>query len=48
MPGHIWCTSETAEVADRSRRRCGGIVTGSVTNPMGMIVGFIDNPHFGG
>ena len=26
----------------------GGIVTGSVTNPMGMIVGFIDNPNFGG
>ena len=26
----------------------GGIVTGSVTNPMGMIVGFILNPHFGG
>jgi catechol 2,3-dioxygenase-like lactoylglutathione lyase family enzyme len=25
----------------------GGIVTGSVTNPMGMIVGFIDNHHFG-
>ena len=25
-----------------------GIVTGSVTNPMGMIVGFIYNPHFGG
>ena len=24
----------------------GGIVTGSVTNPMGMIVGFISNPHF--
>lgn len=24
----------------------GGIVTGSVTNPMGMIVGFIHNPHF--
>jgi catechol 2,3-dioxygenase-like lactoylglutathione lyase family enzyme len=24
----------------------GGIVTGSVTNPMGMIVGFILNPHF--
>jgi catechol 2,3-dioxygenase-like lactoylglutathione lyase family enzyme len=26
----------------------GGIVTGSVTNPMGMIVGFINNPHFRG
>ncbi|HUR22315.1 MAG TPA: hypothetical protein VMZ73_00435 [Acidimicrobiales bacterium] len=26
----------------------GGIVTGSVTNPMGMIVGFIYNPHFKG
>jgi len=24
----------------------GGIVTGSVTNPMGMIVGFIVNPNF--
>jgi catechol 2,3-dioxygenase-like lactoylglutathione lyase family enzyme len=24
----------------------GGIITGSVTNPMGMIVGFIYNPHF--
>ena len=24
----------------------GGIVTASVTNPMGMIVGFIFNPHF--
>ncbi len=24
----------------------GGIVTGSVTNPMGTIVGFIFNPHF--
>jgi catechol 2,3-dioxygenase-like lactoylglutathione lyase family enzyme len=24
----------------------GGIVTGSVTNPMGMIVGFMYNPHF--
>ena len=24
----------------------GGIVTGSVTNPMGMVVGFIYNPHF--
>jgi catechol 2,3-dioxygenase-like lactoylglutathione lyase family enzyme len=26
----------------------GGIVTGGVTNPMGMIVGFIKNPHFRG
>ena len=26
----------------------GGIVTGSVTNPMGMVVGFIHNPHFQG
>lgn len=26
----------------------GGIVTGSVTNPMGMIVGFIFNPNFRG
>jgi hypothetical protein len=26
----------------------GGIVTGSVANPMGMIVGFIHNPHFRG
>lgn len=26
----------------------GGIVTGSVTNPMGMIVGFIHNPNFRG
>ena len=26
----------------------GGIVTGSVTNPMGMIVGFIFNPHYKG
>ena len=25
-----------------------GIVTGSVINPMGLIVGFIHNPHFGG
>lgn len=25
-----------------------GIVTGSVTNPMGMIVGFLVNPHFAG
>ena len=25
-----------------------GIVTGSVTNPTGMIVGFIHNPHFRG
>jgi catechol 2,3-dioxygenase-like lactoylglutathione lyase family enzyme len=24
----------------------GGIVTGSVANPLGMIVGFIYNPHF--
>jgi hypothetical protein len=26
----------------------GGIITGSVTNPMGMIVGFIYNPNDGG
>ncbi len=25
-----------------------GIVTATVTNPLGMIVGFIYNPHFGG